>query len=76
MYKDNVIKRSKLIKLLGKNFLSVQFENFTSNPLPVLNKISKSLKSKITKSTLREMKNQKIPRDHSLKLLKQKFIKK
>ena len=67
MYKDNVIKRSKLIKLLGKNFLSVQFENFTSNPLPVLNKISKSLKSKITKSTLREMKNQKIPRDHFFK---------
>lgn len=62
MYKDNIKNRNKIKKLLKNNYICVPFEKFTINPTPILKKVSKSLKNKITKATLKEMKIQKIPR--------------
>ena len=62
MYNDNVKNRKKLKRLLKDNYICIPFEKFTNDPIPFLKKISKSLKSKITRTTLKEMNNQKIPR--------------
>ena len=62
MYNDNIKNRKRLKKLLKNNYICVPFEKFTVDPMPILKKISKSLNTKITQITLKEMKNQKIPR--------------
>lgn len=62
MYNDNIKNRKKLKKSLKNNYICIPFEKFTVDPMPFLKKISKSLKSKITRTTLKEMKEQKIPR--------------
>ena len=62
MYNDNIKNRKKLKKSLKNNYVCVPFEKFTVDPMPFLKKISKSLKNKITITTLKEIKEQKIPR--------------
>ena len=62
MYNDNIKNRKKLKRSLKNKYICIPFEKFTVDPMPFLKKISKSLKSKITRTTLKEMKEQKIPR--------------
>ena len=62
MYNENIRNRKKIKNLLGKNYICVSFEKFTIDPMTILKKISKSLKNRITKATMQEMRIQKIPR--------------
>ena len=62
MHNDNSKNRKRLKKILKENYICVPFEKFTIEPMPILKKISKSLNTEITKTTLKEMKKQNIPR--------------
>ena len=62
MYKQNIKNRKILKKKLKKNYFCIPFEKFVISPEEYLKKISKVLKIKITKATIKELKNQKIPK--------------
>ena len=54
--------KMKLNKKFGKQILTIPFEKFVLDPLPFMKKIENSLETKITLTTKKIMKKQKVPR--------------
>ena len=63
-YYISVKKIIQFSKKYGSNYIIVPFENLTKNPEKYLKKISKILKAKIDKFTIKNMKKNSVPRNN------------
>jgi hypothetical protein len=63
MTKRTIKEKKRLLDRYNANILTIPFEQFSLNPDPWIDKISKAIGANITSTTRRVMKEQNVPRD-------------